>query len=98
MNAESEMAAADGLGGEPAPSRLDRLREKQGTIYAVVVVVEADTAEQAWGRVATEVGPEPANAHFVGGPVEIERDDEYDNRSVARQIVAAPTTSDGLGA
>jgi len=27
MNAESEMATADGLGGEPAPSRLDRLRE-----------------------------------------------------------------------
>lgn len=59
-----------------------------GTIYAVVVVVEADTPEEAVERIADEVNPEPANAHFVGGAFEIERAGAYDSQDVARQIVA----------
>lgn len=61
--------------------------DEQGTIYAIAVVVEADSREEAFDRISDEVGPEPANAHFVGEPFEIERADEYDSRSVAEGIL-----------
>lgn len=60
---------------------------EEGTIYAVAVVLEANDPEEAFDRIADEVHPEPANAHFIGTPVEIRRAEEYDNLSVASQIV-----------
>lgn len=65
------------------------MRNEKGTIYAVAVVLEADSREEAFDRINDEVSPEPANAHFVGEPFEIERADEYDSRGVAAGIVAA---------
>lgn len=59
---------------------------ERGNIYAMVVVLEADTPEEAMERIANEVNPEPANAHFVGGAFEIERAGAYDSRTVAEQI------------
>lgn len=80
MNAEKEMHRGDGLGADPEP---------RGTVYALAVVVEADSREEAFSRIADEVSPEPANAHFVGEPFEINRADEYDTRGVADQLAAA---------
>lgn len=62
--------------------------DEQGTIYAVAVVLEADSREEAFDRISDEVAPEPANAHFVGEPFEIERADEYDSRGVAEGILS----------
>lgn len=61
--------------------------DEQGTIYALAVVLEADSREEAFDRISDEIGPEPANAHFVGEPFEIGRADEYDSRSVAEGIL-----------
>ncbi|HXR30591.1 MAG TPA: hypothetical protein VN752_05580 [Solirubrobacterales bacterium] len=63
--------------------------DEQGTIYALVVVLEADSREEAFDRISEEIAPEPANAHFVGEPFKIDRDDEYDSESVAGQILGA---------
>lgn len=79
MNAADEMRQADGLGADP---------EEQGTIYALAVVIEADSAEEAFDRVADAAGPEPCNAHFVGEPTQINRADEYDTAAVGHAMVA----------
>jgi hypothetical protein len=95
MNAESEMQRGDGLGGERRPiTRQDQMgeagggAEPEGTIYALAVVVEADTAREAFDRVADAAGPEPCNAHFVGEPTQISRADEYDTATVGHAMVA----------
>lgn len=62
-------------------------------IYAVAVVLEADSAEEAFDRVSDEVAPEPGNAHFVGTPVAIDKADEYDTRSVAEAMAAGADTA-----
>jgi len=61
-----------------------------GKIYAMVVVVEADDGEEAMARVGEEVSTAPANAHFVGEPVEVEWAERYTSRSIARQIAGGP--------
>lgn len=59
-----------------------------GNIYAVAVVIEADSAGEAFDRVSDAAGPEPCNAHFVGEPTQINKADEYDTATVGHAMVA----------
>lgn len=58
-------------------------------IYAMVLTLEGDSREEAFERIAGEVGPEPANAHFIGQAYEIEPDYDHNSRDVAQRLIAA---------
>jgi hypothetical protein len=62
--------------------------EDTGCIFALAVVIEADSPTEAFDRVAEAAGPEPCNAHFIGEPTEISRADEYDTPTVGRAMAA----------